>query len=147
MPFLFILHTRLTFLKDAIFQQCSNTIKGVFKTDLKLIGKIESVIKRMRWKAHFFLNKGKCKSDNKNTFGFTSRYHPPQSFELGKFEKNLFSFINLMKFSNTRMITSKSLTQIQQNLNNLKTYLFLLIKPATFIKCRRSNIKSFYEEM
>ena len=50
--------------------------------NLKLIIKIESVIKRMRWKAYFSLNERKCKSDNKNTFGFRSRYHPPQSFEV-----------------------------------------------------------------
>ena len=38
------------------------------------------------WKAYFFLNEGKCQSDNKYTFGFRSRYHPPQNFELEKFE-------------------------------------------------------------
>ena len=42
--------------------------------NLKLIEKIESVIKWMKWKAYSFLNKEKCKSEN--TFGFGSRYHP-----------------------------------------------------------------------
>ena len=46
--------------------------------NLKLIEKIESVIKQMRWKTYFFLNGGKCQSDNKNTFEFRSRYHRPQ---------------------------------------------------------------------
>ena len=50
--------------------------------NLKLIIKIESVIKRMRWKAYFSLNERECKSDHKNTFGFRSRYHPPQSLEV-----------------------------------------------------------------
>ena len=36
--------------------------------NFKLIEKIQSVIKRMRWKAYFFLNEGKCQIDNKNTF-------------------------------------------------------------------------------
>ena len=70
--------------------------------NLKLIEKIESVIKRMWWKAYFFLNEGKCQSDNKNTFGFTSRYHPTQIFELEKFEKDLFNIANSIKFSNNR---------------------------------------------
>ena len=68
--------------------------------NLKLIEKIESVIKRMRWKAYFFLNEGKCQSDNKNTFGFRSRYHLSQRLELEKFEKDLFNCISSIKFSN-----------------------------------------------
>ena len=67
--------------------------------NLKLIEKIESVIKQMRWKTYFFLNGGKCQSDNKNTFEVRSRYHRPQSLELEKFEKDLFSIINSIKFS------------------------------------------------
>ena len=81
--------------------------------NLKLIEKIDSVIKRMRWREYFFLNEGKCESNNKNTFGFRSKYHPPQSFELEKFEKDLFSIVNSIKLNIiTRMISNKSLMQI-----------------------------------
>ena len=53
----------------------------------KLIKKIESVIKRMRWKANFFLNGGKCRQKAKK-------------LELKKFEKDLFDIVSSMKFSN-----------------------------------------------
>ena len=54
----------------------------------------------MRWKEYFFLNEGKCESENKNTFGFISRYPPLQSFELGKFEMDLFIIVNSIEFFN-----------------------------------------------
>ena len=87
------------------------------------------------------LNEGKCQSDNKNTFGFRSRYHLSQSYELEKFEMDFFNIVNSIKFSNYK-------NDFQRKFDAdidvyLKTYLFSLIKPAIFLKCQRSNIKSF----
>ena len=65
---------------------------------LKLIEKVESVIKRMRWKAHFFLNGDNTEEIRKETFGFKSRHHPPQPTELEMFEKDLLHIINSVKF-------------------------------------------------
>ena len=67
---------------------------------LELISKIESVIKRMRWRAHFFLNVNK-NNDNETkteTFGFKSKHHPGQSKELENFEKDLFNIATSLKF-------------------------------------------------
>ena len=69
---------------------------------LKLIEKVESVIKRMRWKAHFFLNGDNTEEIRKETFGFKSRHHPPQPTELEMFEKDLLHIINLIKFRNQK---------------------------------------------
>ena len=49
---------------------------------LKLIEKVESVIKIMQWKAHFFLIGDKTEEIRRETFGFKSRHHPPQPTEL-----------------------------------------------------------------
>ena len=54
----------------------------------------------MPWKTYFSLNGGKCEIDSKKAFAFRSRYHPPQSFELENFEKDLFNILNSSKFSN-----------------------------------------------
>ena len=70
---------------------------------LKLIDKIESVIKRMRWKAFFFLtcNSSNANSNNcdnmKETFGFKSNNHPAQNNELKNFEKELLDTIPSIK--------------------------------------------------
>ena len=49
---------------------------------LKSIEKVESVIKRMPRRAHFFLNGNKTEEIKKETFGFKSRHHPLQPTEL-----------------------------------------------------------------
>ena len=76
---------------------------------LKLIEKVESVIKRMRWKAHFFLNGDNTEEIRKKTFGFKSRYHPPQPTELEIFEKDLLHIINSIKFRNQKNIFQQKL--------------------------------------
>lgn len=68
---------------------------------LHLIEKIESVIKRMRWKAHFFLNETKD-SVNRNTFGFKSRNHPKQCKEIENFEKDVLETVKTIKFKRSR---------------------------------------------
>ena len=54
---------------------------------LKLMEKIESVVKRMRWKTYFYLNKETQQKQRKNTLGFKSRHHPPQCNLLYKIDK------------------------------------------------------------
>ena len=44
---------------------------------LKLIDKIETVIKCMRWKSQFFIN-GDSTETKKQTYGFKSKQYPPQ---------------------------------------------------------------------
>ena len=68
----------------------------------KLMEKIESVIKRIRWKAYFYLNKETQEKQQKNTFGFKSRPHPPQCNLLEEFEKDVFDIIKSIKFRKVR---------------------------------------------
>ena len=86
--------------------------------NLKLIEKIESVMKWMRWRAYFFLNEEKCESDHKYNFGFKSKYHLPQSFDLEKFEKDLFNIVCSTRFSNYKNNFQPKLDAVWQNLNN-----------------------------
>ena len=69
---------------------------------LKLMEKIESVVKRMQWKAYFYLNKETQEKQQKNTFGFKSRHHPPQCNLLEKFEKDVVDIIKSIKFRKVR---------------------------------------------
>ena len=66
---------------------------------IKMIEKIQSLIKCIRWKAHFFLNKKDPHMDKKKkeTFGFKT-YYQLQIPELELFEKNLCNLVNLIKF-------------------------------------------------
>ena len=69
--------------------------RNVYKA--KLINKVESVIRRMRWKAHFFLNPT-TDSSPKQTYGFKTRKCPPQIEELKKFENDLFKMVEDIRF-------------------------------------------------
>ena len=65
---------------------------------IKMIEKIESLIKCIRWKSHFFLNKKDPRMDKKETFGFKTSYYPTQIPELEPFEKDICNVVNLIKF-------------------------------------------------
>ena len=62
---------------------------------LKLIDKI----KRMRWKAHFFMSSNVIEC-YKESFGFKSKNCPAQIKELEAFEKNLLDIVKSIKFRN-----------------------------------------------
>ena len=61
-----------------------------------LIEKVESVLKRMRWKAHFFL-KGDKISDQNNPFGLPSNKTPPTILEIKSFENDVLTFLSRAK--------------------------------------------------
>ena len=76
-----------------------------------MIEKIESFIKLIRCKAHFFLNKKDPHMVKKETFGFKTSYHPSQIQELEPFEKDLCNLVSLMKFKTNVNIFQKQLNK------------------------------------
>ena len=89
--------------------------------EFALIEKTETVIKKMRWKAHFFLNGDNKENNTEASFGFKSRYHPPPCTELELFEKDLINIINNVKFTNNKNSFQKKLradiTEIKHSRN------------------------------
>ena len=81
----------------------------------KLIEKIESVLKRMRWKTHFFLNQSKKQDNIKTTHGFKSRLHPQQHPDLEIFEKDLFDIAESIKL---RKVKNAFQTTIKKDIEN-----------------------------
>ena len=62
----------------------------------KLTEKVESLIKRMRWKAFFFKNNQD--GEHQDNFGFKSRKCPPRIEELAAFEEDLLKMIEEVQF-------------------------------------------------
>lgn len=82
---------------------------------LKLIEKVELVIKRMRWKATFFDGKRKdAEQEKTNNFGFKTRKCPPQVAEMILFENDLFNMIKNIKF---KTIKSDFLDELSNDLS------------------------------
>lgn len=74
----------------------------------KLIEKTEHLCRRMRWKAHFYLNP-EAKGQEKETYGFKSRLTPPQIPEMITFENRLTNMIQNIKFRNINCEFQKKL--------------------------------------
>ena len=74
---------------------------------IKLISKVESVIKQMRWKTLEFL--GKLDSTQKETYGFNSSKCPPIVDELSDFENELMFLAKNIEFRNINNSFQKKL--------------------------------------
>ena len=66
-----------------------------------LMEKVESFIKRMRWKAYFFDNKEPSNENKHENFGFRSSYTPPVNPHLTEFENDLYELIRNIEFRET----------------------------------------------
>ena len=84
---------------------------------LMLMEKIESVIKRMRWKAHFYLKKDTSNIVYTN-YGFKTRNYPPQCKELQNFEKDLLDTIKLIRF---RIVKDSFQRKLNEDILNIKS--------------------------
>ena len=84
-----------------------------------LIEKVESVIKRMRWKAFFFDRNEQENNDaiNKDNFGFKSRKCPPQNSELDKFEGDILDMVHNIKF---RKVNNKFQNKLNEDISKIK---------------------------
>ena len=81
-----------------------------------LIEKVESVLKRMRWKAHFFL-KGEKNQENTNHFGLSSNKTPPPILELKPFEEDVLKLLENIKFRDTKNHFQETLANDLKKIN------------------------------
>ena len=72
-----------------------------------LLEKIELVIKRMHWKAHFFLKKNDTEEENDSAsependhayYGLKSKRTPPKIDEMANFERDMLNIVDNLKF-------------------------------------------------
>ena len=82
-----------------------------------LIEKVESVIKRMRWKALFF-DKSSNNDDGPSGFYIKSRKCPKQHNALKNFETDLISIIENVKFRTVRDTFQEKLKTNIKKINN-----------------------------
>ena len=83
----------------------------------KLLTEVEIIIRRMRWKAYFFLHLATDPSP-RQTYAFKTRKCPPQVEELKPFENDLFKRVENARF---RRINDQFLNTFKNGINNIKT--------------------------
>ena len=113
---------------------------------LKLIEKIESVIKRMRWKTNFFLRGEQTKHEQKENYGFKSRLCPGQCPELEEFEKDLLNIVRNVKFDNRRNPFQTKLKADIQEINESKNVLVLADKTNNIYEIEVDNYKKLLRD-
>ena len=94
---------------------------------LKLVDKIENVIKRMRWKDHFFIN-GDLTEKKKETYDFKSKQYPSQIKELHMFQNDLFELVKAVKFRNRNDKFQKEMKDYINKSNTSLNFLYQQIK-------------------
>ncbi len=102
---------------------------------------MENVLKRMRWKAHFFL-KGDKISDQNNPFGLPSNKTPPTILEMKSFENDVINLIENIKFRNAENQFQTSLANDLRKLIRLLTFSFSQTKLEIFMKHRSTHTTS-----
>ena len=117
-----------------------------------MIGKVESFITRLRWKAYFFEKPGQCNSNNSTNFGFESNVTPPQSEKLTPFENGLYDMVWSIKFKSVR---NNFQSMLKEDLNKIKSsrkfFVFAdkttnlyEIPPAQYKRLLNNNIPKMY---
>ena len=76
----------IPFWYKILFEKCPLPKPDAYRRSL--IKKYESLVRSIRWKAHFFIN-GKNDAPKNNTFDLKSRNSPPQINELKNLEDDL----------------------------------------------------------
>ena len=101
----------------------------------RLIDKTEQFLRRMRWKAHFFLNPDTT-SSSKETYGFKSSKNPPPVEELKDFEDDMLKMIQSVKFKQVNNPFLNKLTEDTDRIKNEPKLLIAADKTTNFYKLR-----------
>ena len=94
---------------------------------LNLIDKIESLVKRMRWRAFYYLNQQKSNNEIKETFGFRSMKCPPPCSGLIPFEKDMVTSLKL------RHVKDSFQRALSQDIRKIKS------SPNVFVFAGKTN--------
>ena len=122
----------------------------------RLIEKTEHFLRRLRWKAHYFLS-GQAETSTKETYGFKSRNSPPKINELIPFEEGMLKLIHNIEFDDNaskcnfqRTLYTDIETKIKKPNNLLipadKTTNYYSMNTATYEKLITENVTKTYKK-
>ena len=119
-----------------------------------LVEKTESFLKRVRWRAHYFLNNTEENGEFMESFGFKSRAVPPQNSQLIAFENDMYELVRNITFRNR---DNEFQQKLKHDVKNIRSSSDLLI-PADkttnlydmstdkYQKLLRENITKTYQK-
>ena len=111
----------------------------------RLIEKTEQFLRRMRWKAYFFLNPDTSNS-YKNTHGFKSTKNPPPIDELKEFEDDMLKLVQSTKFKHVNNSFLNSLKEDTERIKKDPKLLIAADKTTNFYKLEPSKYNHLLEQ-
>ena len=111
----------------------------------RLIEKTEHFIRRMRWKAFFFLNPS-ARSEIQETYGFNSTKTPPPIPEMSVFERKMGDMIKNVKFRPQENNFQKQLSRKIKEINKDDKILVKADKTSNFYKNATEGLQSTTSE-
>lgn len=118
-----------------------------------LVEKTEHLIRRMRWRAFFFLNPN-VKGDQKETYGFKSTISPPSVKELKQFEARMRQLIQTVQFKPHNNAFQRDLKKDLEDIRGEdrmlvkadKTTNFYRVEPKEYSSMLEGNITTAYRK-
>ena len=119
-----------------------------------LVEKVESVIRRMRWRAHFFLNVNKAQGEGAETYGFPSQKPTPKVPQLKAFEDDLLSVVADIKFRHVKDTFQEKLKKDVKTLTDTgdiivkadKTKTLYTVSKTKYEKLLTDNVTANYRQ-
>ena len=107
--------------------------------------KLNSFIRRLRWKVFYFDNQtdNDVTEDNRNTYGFESERNPPQCSDLSGFKSDLYQIARSVKFRRVSNPFQAQLAKDTNAINKSTACTSLLIKPLIFVRSKSKIMKNY----
>ena len=111
----------------------------------RLIEKVEDLIKRMRWRAFFFLRNDTAddETEHREHFGFRTRKCPPKIQELEAFENDLLEMIEISSSGKLPTRYSSNSRKTPRRSERWKRSSCRPTRPGTYMRLRRRATINF----
>ena len=110
-----------------------------------MMEKMESLVRRMRWKALFF-EKPEMRTADNNTYGFNSNKSPPQMELIVPFENDLYDLVSNIRFSPRRNEFQKQLSKDVREIALSKNVLVSADKTPNLYSVTSEEYKKLLDE-
>ena len=113
---------------------------------LKLINKLKSLVKCLRWRAFYYLNQQKCDHEIKETFGLKSRKCPPTCPNLIPFKKDLSDMVLSLKFRHVKDSFQHELSQAIRKIKSSQNVFVFTDKTNTIYEMSEDHHKKLLHD-
>ena len=112
-----------------------------------MLDKVESFIKRLRWKA-FYFDKKQLNQDEKplNTYGFRSEKTPPTNNDLIRYENDLYELIRNLRYRKVTNNFQKNLLKDIASLNSSQNIIVPADKTTNLYGVEIDNYKKLFRD-